>query len=81
VEGHFCFSVQAVYSAKKENILQSLLLTDILTVKRKILSAIPSTNTFLEVCSKKDGARRGKVIAEKYFMFISIMQLGQQIGS
>lgn len=75
VEGHFCFAVQAVYSAEKENILQSLLFADILTVKRQILSVIPSTNIILEVYSKKEGSGRGKIIAERYFTFISIVQL------
>lgn len=38
VEGHFCFAVQAVYSAEKENSLQSLLFAYILTVKTYFVS-------------------------------------------
>lgn len=75
MEVHFCFAIQAVYFAEKENILQSLLFADILTVKRQYFSVIPSINIFLEVYSKKEGAGRGNVIAEKYFTFISTVHL------
>lgn len=70
----FLFAVQAARSAEKENILQSLLFADILIFKRQVLPIIPSTNVFLEIYSKKEGTR-GKLIAEKYLTFISIMQL------
>lgn len=55
--GRLLFAVQAACSAKKENILQSLLFADILIFKRQVLPVIPSTNVFLEVYSKNDGTR------------------------
>lgn len=75
VEGLFCFAVQSVYSAEKENSLQSLLFADILTVKRQILSVIPLRNTFLEVYRKKRESQKRKSNCRKYFTFISITQL------
>lgn len=47
---------------------------DRLTVKRQIFSVIPSTN-ILDIYRKKEGEGRGKVIAEKYFTFNSIMNI------
>lgn len=40
---------------------------------------IPSTN-ILDIYRKKEGEGRGKVIAEKYFTFNSIMNTSRQIG-